>query len=107
MLDWTLENLSVDEVAELRSIYEPLTESVRALIDATAGWFIRRRFVIELRVLVGILIARRLVGRARHAISAPCTSNGVVAVSRRLVSRRKKLLILASAFPKEQAAKTV
>src|SRR5204862_3877893 len=35
VLDWTLENLSVDEVAELRSIYEPLTESVRALIDAT------------------------------------------------------------------------
>ena len=35
MLDWTLENLSADEVAKLRSIYEPLTESVRALIDAT------------------------------------------------------------------------
>jgi acyl-coenzyme A thioesterase PaaI-like protein len=35
VLDWTLENLSADEVAKLRSIYEPLTESVRALIDAT------------------------------------------------------------------------
>lgn len=35
MLDWTLEHLTADEVAELRSIYEPLTESVRALIDAT------------------------------------------------------------------------
>jgi hypothetical protein len=35
VLDWTLENLSVDDVARLRSIYEPLTESVRALIDAT------------------------------------------------------------------------
>ncbi len=35
MLDWTLENLSADDVARLRSIYEPLTESVRALIDAT------------------------------------------------------------------------
>ena len=35
MLDWTLENLSADEVARLRSIYEPLTESVRELIDAT------------------------------------------------------------------------
>jgi hypothetical protein len=35
VLDWTLENLSADDVARLRSIYEPLTESVRALIDAT------------------------------------------------------------------------
>ena len=35
MLDWTLEDLSADEVAWLRAIYEPLTESVRALIDAT------------------------------------------------------------------------
>ena len=30
-----MENLSADEVARMRSIYEPLTESVRALIDAT------------------------------------------------------------------------
>ncbi|MDT7762193.1 MAG: hypothetical protein QOC63_1613 [Mycobacterium sp.] len=35
MLDWTLENLRADDVARLRAIYEPLTESVRALIDAT------------------------------------------------------------------------
>ena len=30
-----MENLSADEVARMRSVYEPLTESVRALIDAT------------------------------------------------------------------------
>jgi acyl-coenzyme A thioesterase PaaI-like protein len=35
VLDWTLENLSADDVARLRATYEPLTESVRALIDAT------------------------------------------------------------------------
>jgi acyl-coenzyme A thioesterase PaaI-like protein len=35
VLDWTLENLRADDVARLRAIYEPLTESVRALIDAT------------------------------------------------------------------------
>ncbi len=35
MLDWTLENLSAEDVARLRAMYEPLTESVRALIDAT------------------------------------------------------------------------
>jgi acyl-coenzyme A thioesterase PaaI-like protein len=35
VLDWTLENLSADDVARLRATYEPLTQSVRALIDAT------------------------------------------------------------------------
>jgi acyl-coenzyme A thioesterase PaaI-like protein len=35
VLDWTLENLSAEDVARLRAIYEPLTESVRELIDAT------------------------------------------------------------------------
>jgi acyl-coenzyme A thioesterase PaaI-like protein len=35
VLDWTLENLSADEDSQMRSMYEPLTESVRALIDAT------------------------------------------------------------------------
>jgi acyl-coenzyme A thioesterase PaaI-like protein len=35
VLDWTLEDLSAEDVAGLRGVYEPLTESVRALIDAT------------------------------------------------------------------------
>jgi hypothetical protein len=35
VLDWTTENLTADDVARLRAMYEPLTESVRALIDAT------------------------------------------------------------------------
>jgi acyl-coenzyme A thioesterase PaaI-like protein len=35
MLDFTRLNLSTDEVEWLRSVYEPLTQSVRELIDAT------------------------------------------------------------------------
>ena len=35
MLDFTLENLSADDVERLRAIYEPLTRSVRELIHAT------------------------------------------------------------------------
>ena len=35
MLDFTLENLSAEEVERLREVYEPLAESVRELIDAT------------------------------------------------------------------------
>jgi acyl-coenzyme A thioesterase PaaI-like protein len=35
MLDFTCENISVEDLERLRAIYEPLTRSVRALIDAT------------------------------------------------------------------------
>ncbi|MBJ7464314.1 PaaI family thioesterase [Mycobacterium sp. ITM-2016-00316] len=35
MLDFTLEDLSAEDVERLRDIYRPLTESVRELIDAT------------------------------------------------------------------------
>lgn len=35
MLDFTLEDLSAEDVDRLRAVYEPLAESVRALIDAT------------------------------------------------------------------------
>jgi acyl-coenzyme A thioesterase PaaI-like protein len=34
MLDFTLENLSAEDVERLRALYEPLTRSVRELIDA-------------------------------------------------------------------------
>lgn len=35
MLDFTLENISSDDVDRLRALYEPLTQSVRELVDAT------------------------------------------------------------------------
>ncbi len=35
MLDFTLENISADDIERLRAIYEPLAQSVRELIDAT------------------------------------------------------------------------
>ena len=35
MLDFTLENISAEDVARLQALYEPLTQSVRELIDAT------------------------------------------------------------------------
>lgn len=35
MLDFTLENISAEDVERLRAVYEPLTRSVRELIDAT------------------------------------------------------------------------
>ena len=35
MLEFTVEDISAEEIARLRGIYEPLTESVRDLVDAT------------------------------------------------------------------------
>lgn len=35
MLEFTLEDISPEEIARLRGIYEPLTQSVRDLVDAT------------------------------------------------------------------------
>jgi acyl-coenzyme A thioesterase PaaI-like protein len=35
VLEYTLENLTAEEVTRLRAVYEPLTQSVRDLIDAT------------------------------------------------------------------------
>src|SRR5271163_85404 len=35
MLDFTLENVSAEDVERLRALYEPLAQSVRELIDAT------------------------------------------------------------------------
>jgi hypothetical protein len=35
MLDFTLENISAEELERLRAVYEPLAQSVRELIDAT------------------------------------------------------------------------
>lgn len=35
MLDFTLEDLSAEDIERLRAVYQPLAESVRALIDAT------------------------------------------------------------------------
>jgi hypothetical protein len=35
MLDFTLENISADDIERLRTIYQPLARSVRELIDAT------------------------------------------------------------------------
>jgi len=35
MLDFTLEDISAEELQRLRALYEPLADSVRELIDAT------------------------------------------------------------------------
>jgi len=58
VLDWTLENLSAEDVARLRSIYEPLTESVRALIDATIRTEVGAEAVAEAKAQIDAATAR-------------------------------------------------
>ncbi len=58
MLDWTLENLSADDVARMRSIYEPLTESVRALIDATIRTAVGAKAVAAAKAEIDAATAR-------------------------------------------------
>jgi hypothetical protein len=58
VLDWTLENVSADDVARLRSIFEPLTESVRALIDATIRTEVDAESVAAAKVQIDAATAR-------------------------------------------------
>jgi acyl-coenzyme A thioesterase PaaI-like protein len=58
VLDWTLENLSAEDVARLRGVYEPLTESVRALIDATIRTEVDAETVAAARAEIDAATAR-------------------------------------------------
>lgn len=58
MLDFTVENISVDELERLRGIYEPLTRSVRELIDATIRTEVDAATVAAARAEIDSVTAR-------------------------------------------------
>jgi acyl-coenzyme A thioesterase PaaI-like protein len=58
VLEFTTENLSAEEVVRLRAIYEPLTESVRALIDATIRTEVDAESVAEAKAAIDAATAR-------------------------------------------------
>jgi acyl-coenzyme A thioesterase PaaI-like protein len=58
VLEFTVEDWSAEDVARQRSIYEPLTESVRDLIDATIRSEADADTVAEVRGLVDAAVAR-------------------------------------------------
>jgi acyl-coenzyme A thioesterase PaaI-like protein len=58
MLEFTREDLSVDEMARLRQIYEPLTKSVRALVDATIRTEMDEATVSEATAKIDAITAR-------------------------------------------------
>ncbi|OBF35800.1 thioesterase [Mycobacterium sp. ACS1612] len=76
MLDWTLENLSADDVARLRSIYEPLTESVRALIDATIRTEVGADAVAAAKAEIDAATARLRSGQVDGSFGIRFTADG-------------------------------
>lgn len=58
MLEYTRQNLSAEEVARLRAVYEPLTESVRELVDATIRTEVHADVVAAAKVEIDRATAR-------------------------------------------------
>jgi acyl-coenzyme A thioesterase PaaI-like protein len=58
VLDFPVENLSAEEVARLRATYEPLTQSVRELIDATIRTEVDADVVAEAKAAIDAATAR-------------------------------------------------
>lgn len=58
MLEFTVEDWSAEDVARLRGIYEPLTESVRALVDATIRTEADAETVAEVKRDIDAAVAR-------------------------------------------------
>jgi len=58
VLEYTTENLTADEVARLRAVYEPLTQSVRELIDATIRTEVDAESVSEAKAAIDAATAR-------------------------------------------------
>jgi acyl-coenzyme A thioesterase PaaI-like protein len=58
VLDFPVENLTAEEVARLRAIYEPLTQSVRDLIDATIRTEVDAEAVAEAKAAIDAATGR-------------------------------------------------
>jgi acyl-coenzyme A thioesterase PaaI-like protein len=58
VLDFPVENLTAEEVARLRATYEPLTQSVRELVDATIRTEVDADVVAEAKAAIDAATAR-------------------------------------------------
>lgn len=76
MLDFTVENLTADEVARLRAIYEPLTQSVRELVDATIRTEVDAESVAEAKAAIDAATARLRTKQLAGAFGIRFSSDG-------------------------------
>lgn len=76
MLEFTVEDLSGEDVARLRGIYEPLTESVRSLVDATIRTKADAQTVAEVKRDIDAAVARLRVRQLDGAFGVRLTNSG-------------------------------
>lgn len=76
MLDFTFTDLSADELQRLRAIYEPLTHSVRALIDATVRTEVDADDVAAAKAEIDSATARLSAKRLEGSVGARYVSQG-------------------------------
>jgi acyl-coenzyme A thioesterase PaaI-like protein len=76
VLDFTVENLTAEEVARLRAIYEPLTQSVRDLIDATIRTEVDAESVAEAKTAIEAATARLRTSQLDGSFGVRFSSDG-------------------------------
>jgi acyl-coenzyme A thioesterase PaaI-like protein len=76
VLDFTVENLTAEEVARLRAIYEPLTHSVRDLVDATIRTEVGAEEVAEAKAAIDAATARLRTKQVDGAFGIRFSSDG-------------------------------
>lgn len=76
MLEFTVEDWSTDEVARRREIYEPLAESVRALVDATIRTEADAQTVADVKRVIDAAVARLRKRQIDGAFGVRHTTSG-------------------------------
>lgn len=74
--DFSAPDISADELARLRAIYEPLTESVRALIDATVRTEVDAADVAAAKAQIDSATARLITKRLEGSVGTRYVSQG-------------------------------
>ena len=76
MLEFTVEDLSSEDIARLRAIYEPLTDSVRSLVDAAIRTEADAQTVAEVKRDIDVAIARLRERQLDGAFGVRVTESG-------------------------------
>lgn len=76
MLEFTVADLSSEDIARLREIYEPLTDSVRSLVDATIRTEADAQTVAEVKRDIDAAIARLRERQLEGAFGVRVTESG-------------------------------
>jgi len=76
VLEFTVEDLSSEDIARLRGIYEPLTDSVRSLVDAAIRTEADAQTVAEVKRDIDAAIARLRERQLEGAFGVRVTESG-------------------------------